>query len=174
MSGRGFSLFHRLTIIHDESDLIMSSKHASHTRLSGVMTLLGLLLAVGMSGCNTLNVNAPYAKEKQAVKGPQYRVHLSPAFGRSWEHIGQIDGQVTVQDALEASGATRKFRAMDISLSRKVDGSAKILRLPVEYNVASKTVVDHLNYALHPGDTLSVRARASGSLDKLVDSLILK
>jgi hypothetical protein len=73
---------------------------------------------------------------------------------------------MTVQAALEKSGAIRRYRNMDISILRIVEGTGQPLVLKVSYQPAKKMVSTEQDYALLPGDRVLVEP-ATGLLDRL-------
>jgi hypothetical protein len=76
-----------------------------------------------------------------------------------------------VQDALERSGATERYRSMDILVYRIVKETGQGLRMPVEYQSGGKTVMQNQNYALHPNDRIVITNRSLNAIDKFIDSL---
>jgi hypothetical protein len=99
------------------------------------------------------------------------RVEMSGGFSNVEFYEGQIDGPMFVQDALERSGATERYRAMDILVYRVVKESGRGLKLPVEYESGGKLVMQNQNYALHPNDRIVVTNRSLNAIDKIIDSL---
>ena len=137
---------------------------------------LGLiLLAVSLStGCASMQLGIPVAPPEQetvAQSGPMYQLEMKSTMGRTTVQRAPIEGAMTVQDALESSGALQKYRNMDITLSRIVEGSKQVLRLPVAYDPSEDHVLPEQNYALHPGDTISIGPRTSGSIESMIDSM---
>ena len=100
----------------------------------------------------------------------QYQMQLIPSRGKPSVEKIDITGPVTVQDALEASGATKKFRGMKISLGRIIKDKSELLKLPVEYQLRSKSVRPEQNYQILPGDTITVSPSKSDALDKIIKS----
>ena len=98
----------------------------------------------------------------------QYQMQLIPSRGQPSVEKINITGPLTVQDALEASGAIKKFRGMKISLGRIVKDKSELLKLPVEYQMRSKSVRDEQNYQILPGDTITVSPLKSDTIDKLI------
>ena len=96
---------------------------------------------------------------------------MSGGFSRSTTYQGELDGPVTVQTALQRSGAIEKFRSMDIMVYRVVEDSGRGLKMPVVYTPRKKSVLPEQDYALHPGDRVVIQSRTNNALDKLVDSL---
>jgi len=133
------------------------------------------LVCVVFAGCQSFDFGSANTSETAAtVAQPnvigQYQMQLIPGFGKPTVEKVDITGPMTVQDALEASGAIRKFRGMKITLSRIIKDKGTLLKLPVEYQVRSKTVRTEQNYEVLPGDTITVSPKKN-SLDKAIGSI---
>ena len=72
-------------------------------------------------------------------------------------------GPVTVQTALEESGAVGRYRNMEITMYRRVSESGRLLKLPVSYVPRSDSVKVEQDYALHPGDRIVIKPVSKGS-----------
>lgn len=109
----------------------------------------------------------------QAPSGPQgmYLVDMVPFMGESISHKGQIRNNMTVQNALEESGALKKFRKMEVQLYRIVQGSGRTLNMPVEMQPGKKLVKFEQDYALHPGDRIVVKPGGGAGLEKVFGAL---
>ena len=96
---------------------------------------------------------------------------MGGSFKKASVFQGEIDGPITVQTALERSGAISKFRGMDIMIYRVVQETNRGLKLPVDYQYRERAVVSHQDYALHPNDRIVVTPTSNNALDKFVDTL---
>jgi len=129
-----------------------------------------------LSGCQSVDFETSAAIEtvvpekREDVIG-QYQIQLLPRRGNPTVEKVDIAGPVTVQDALEASGAIRKFGPIKITLKRIIKDKGALLQLPVDYEFRSKTVPDGQNYGLLPGDTIVVSPKESKALEKAIESL---
>lgn len=136
---------------------------------------LGLtLLALSLStGCASLQVANPagVVAEQAATSGPMYQLEMKSSLGRTTVERAPIEGAMTIQDALEKSGALKKYRSMDITLSRIVNDSNQLLRLPVGFDASEDHVLPEQNYALHPGDTISIAPGSASSIENMIDSM---
>ena len=103
-----------------------------------------------------------------------YEVQIMGAMGKVNAFEGDIDGPITIQTVLERSGATKKFRNVDVTLVRKVKESGRELRLPCDYQTRSKRVLPEQDYAIHPGDVIFIQASTRNPLDKIVDAISAK
>ena len=147
-------------------------------------TFMVALVCVSFTGCQGFDLITPKsilptaeelevnsgADAKQANVMGQYQMQLIPSRGQPSVEKINITGPVTVQDALVASGATKKFRGMKISLGRIIKDKGTLLKLPVEYEFRSKSVRPEQNYEVLPGDTITVSPKKSETLEKLIKS----
>lgn len=147
----------------------------SKLHLIPLAILFGLGIVFCGSGCSTLQIGN-YGQTVPADTGTTnsaetYEVRMQGKFHKGVGYRGVIDGPITVQTALERSGAIEKFRAMDITVMRVVKESGKPLKLPVVYSGSKKTVRPEQDYALHPNDIIMVNAQTKNPLDKFVSSI---
>ena len=136
-------------------------------------SVLGIGLMLISSGCASMlqnNAVTP-AEPPTAESSGNYYVEMHPAFGKPTIFKGELNGAVTVQTALEQSGATKKFRGMNVGLFRIVKENGRGLKLPVEYKYRDRQVAQHQNYALHPEDRIVVAKKSHSPLDQVIDSL---
>jgi hypothetical protein len=143
---------------------------SSPSNIACIALCLGLFVA--LSGCSTFNhsMNPVLPVEEKAPSQGIYQVEMTGAFNKKAVFQGEIDGPLTVQSALERSGALDRFRNMDIEVYRVVKESNRGLKLNVSYDGRSKTVTPDYDYALHPNDRIVVTSKTNSALDKLVDS----
>jgi len=133
-----------------------------------------IAICLMQSGCSTLQPlsNSAPPVAGQAVAG-MYMVNVFPAFGgKETSFKGQIRGNMTVQNALEESGAMKMARKADIELFRVVQGSGRTLKMPVEFQKGTSLVKFEQDYALHPGDRLVIRGKAGSGMGKVLDSIL--
>ena len=135
------------------------------------------LITISFTGCVISQAGSVTETEAQipvehteATTAAAYRVEMSGGFNASEIYEGQIEGPLFVQDALERSGATERYRSMDIMIYRIVEESGRGLKLPVGYKSAEKVVMQNQNYALHPNDRIVVTNRSNNAIDKIIDS----
>ena len=128
----------------------------------------GVLLT---SGCATIN---PFAGRDVPVaedSAGQYQVAMESGIGITKTFTGEIEGDVLVSEALEKSGATRKYRSMDIEVLRIVkseNGMPQPLRMQVTYAGPRKGVAPQQDYALHDGDRILVKKGSSGGISQML------
>lgn len=129
--------------------------------------VLGLLLAGGLlfsSGCATVpkgdSMSSP--PMETSLRGDDlYGVEIHPPMGEKIRWTGKATEGLTVQQALEASGALKKVRVPTIDLVRKVEGQPLPLRMQSEFDTKTRRVSYQEDYAIHPGDRLIVRPKQS-------------
>jgi hypothetical protein len=137
------------------------------------MILLGATLA---TGCSTLpssfsssGLIADSAQEPIASGSqPQYLVDMQMAYGGSKKFKGNVTAGTTVQSAIEASGAAKKFRGMDVVVLRKVEGDHKPLQMTCRYNPGKKRVRPETDYALQHGDRIVITPKSENQLMKML------
>ena len=150
---------------------------ATINRTSFILRALTVAFAcIYLTGCQSFDFEDQLANETAAPVNKadvtsQYRIQLIPKRGKPTVEKIDIVGPVTVQDALEAAGAHRKVGPMKITLGRIVKKTGALLKLPVEYDFRSKTVVSGQDYGLLPGDTLTVSPKHSNTLEKVLESV---
>ena len=132
---------------------------------------LACLLLLG-TGCQPINLQGKSEIPAMETESQgMCQVQTIPQFGRATVEKLPIQPGMTVQSVLESTGAIDRFRAMSISVSRMVEGSPTVLKLPCEFSVSDRAVISHLDYAIHPGDTITIKSKPAGSLDKLIDAV---
>lgn len=136
---------------------------------SGLLASFVITVALFASGCQTMgtfgNKNIP--TDNSAKSTAQYQVVMAPAVGKAQVYTGNISENLTVQGALEESGALKKFRTMKIDLFRVVEGSGQTLKMACELQPSKKIVKFEQDYQILPGDRLVVTAD-NGGIDKIL------
>ena len=126
------------------------------TKLSGKWLLLAILAF--STGCASFaNFGAGRERKDSGNSGQHYQVEMSNMVGMPTVYEGQLEKDMTVQGALERSGAIRRYRKMDVSVLRVVEGSGQPLKMVVQYNPGKKMVSPEQDYALLPGDRVIVQ-----------------
>ena len=133
------------------------------------LILLGVTLT---TGCSTLpsslssngtfsdSAQAPVASGSQA----QYLVDMQFAYGGGKKFKGNIGHGTTVQTAIEASGAVKKFRKMDVAVMRNIEGDFQPLKMTSNYNSNKRRISSETDYALQHGDRIVITPRAENKL----------
>jgi hypothetical protein len=143
------------------------------------IAMLLLPLAAAASGCATLHANpaadfadAP-AMEDPGVEPAPRAATLSlevRAAGKQPE-IRQIplQGVTHVQDVLEQTNLTRRFRRMKVHVVRTIGD--RMAKLDANYEHQAGRIDPLYDYALHPGDHLVVVEDTSTVLDDMLNNL---
>ncbi len=137
--------------------------------------LLGLAVLLS-SGCATLpsfGGRAPVKTEqKYSPDADMYVVDIHPAHGQPTRWEGPILKGMTVQSALEASGALGKIRNADVEVIRPVPENGTVLRMPADLQPNKRLVKYEQDYAILPGDRIVVKpAQTQNALEKLLGNL---
>jgi hypothetical protein len=145
-------------------------------KLKSIQSVFVIALLIGplgcLSGCSTLsNLNGPSQTPIAAPSAGTYQVELSGGFSKESVYKGTLDGPITVQTALERSGAIKKFRDMDVTILRVVEESGRGLRMPIEYLPGKKWVSPENDYAILPNDRILVESVSNNLIDIVVDSV---
>lgn len=124
-----------------------------------------------ISGCMAVNIESP-SEPPTMEPTPGYKVIFGTSKGKMPEIFdGQITGNVTVQNALQESGALKRFkRGMRVDLARRME-NGRVLKMPVNYDIDSRRVMSEQDYAIHPGDEILVRRADAGMLNDVFKNL---
>lgn len=134
----------------------------------------GLLMAVSvLSGCAALDMGASNSLPVPASTdgAPPASITLEIRAAGEKPRIEQVvlDGNTTVQQALEKAQLVKKFRRMDIYIVRVVgDQRAK---MDVRYEHARAHVDPLYDYALYPNDHVVVQQVTKTAFDDMLESL---
>lgn len=139
------------------------------SNLSGLLALFVISVAFLASGCQTVGTfgSKSIPTENPPKSSGQYQVVMAPSVGRAQVFTGNVAPDLTVQGALEESGALKKFRTMKVDLFRVVDGSGQTLKMACELQPSKKIVKFEQDYQILPGDRLVVTADNS-SIDRML------
>ena len=141
---------------------------------STVFASLGLSLFLLSSGCTLYNPTKTSMGE-QAIPvsktANQYAVHMKDWRGDAKVYRGVFEESITVDDALVAAGAKRKYRSMEIDVMRRDPKSGRMIKLAADYDTRKKRIKFEQDYAVHPGDQIVVRPKSGGAMEKLVHSV---
>lgn len=146
-------------------------------RLS-LLTLVALV-TLASSGCTSfrpsqldvLGVFAPRRPSPPAPGEPAYTVVTVPSLGRVEEFAVPYDKAITVQEALQQTGAMYHFAQADIYIERMVPKAGKSHKLTVTYDTVAGRVSPETDYAIYPGDRLVVREDRTTLLEKTLDGI---
>jgi hypothetical protein len=152
----------------------MNSKQAIKSTLNfGCTLMLGMSILTSTGCLGGLGQTAANLPTEPAPSEPtdSYRIDMIGAFSKTTSLQGEIDGPITVQEVLVNSGATKKFRNMDVVIYRTVEESGRLLKLVVDYVPRTKSVKPELNYAIRPNDRIIVQSRTTTAIDKVINSI---
>jgi len=155
----------------EDKDLIVKKNQSSLVphRLAN-FCLIATFIAL-LSGCMAVNVEMP--DEPPVMDAvPGYKVIFGTSKGKVPKIFdGQITDNITVQDALQESGALKRFRrGMRVDLARRLE-NGRVLKMPVNYDIDSRRVLSEQNYAVHPGDEILVRRADPGMLNDVFKNM---
>ena len=151
----------------------MQSNHNSTLSSQRIPIALSVLcfaaLVLASTGCSALPLGAAAGKigETAPAAAGQYQVKME-TFGGAKMYKGNIDGPITIQTALERSGAIKKYRNMEIELFRKVEGAYQPLQMPALYNAGKKMVRPETDYGILAGDSILVKAKSQNPLGRVM------
>ena len=84
-----------------------------------------------------------------------------------------LSEKTCVQDVLDASRATSKFRNLDVVVLRPTPkASEPLLKLACRFDRRKRRIGWESDYAVLPGDRVIVREDTSGGLDKIMTSML--
>jgi hypothetical protein len=134
------------------------------------MVLAGLLGCAGCAGFPA--APARRSADEAALDEAKYSVLM---FGSGSKEPKVFTGNwregMTVDDALQESGAKKKYRHMRIDVARQVSSTGEWLKMPATYSRRGQRVVESQNYAIHPGDQIGIRPQSENVLDAFVRSI---
>jgi hypothetical protein len=146
----------------------------SNNRLTASFMVPVLVIAACLTlaaGCVSMTPDSKADGPPTSTGGASYKVIFGTQNGKKPEiYTGQLAGNITVQDALEAAGAVDRFKGMTVDLARRLE-NGQVLKMPVNYDDASGRVQEEQNYAIHPGDEILVRRNDPGMLQPVFRDL---
>ena len=155
---------------------------SSSTKKSCAKASLGvvIVLTTAMVGCGTFKLPAaldgftPVGKsevesEPAANSRGTFEVLKRSSSGKGGKSTQQLTGTVLLQDVLEASGAVKKFRSMEITIYRPVKGSPVPLQMQCNYDSGEDSVAESENYEIFPGDKILMEEVSGSKVGKYLD-----
>lgn len=146
----------------------------SASPLYRVSALLALAVLLGTAaGCSTfkprqldvLHLFTPRRPKPPAEGEPGYTVTLVPSSGGSESFRMPLEEMVTIQEALEQSGAIREFDRIELFLERTIPNTDRVHRMKITFDRAKHAVTPETDYAIRSGDRLIVKEDASNIFD---------
>ena len=144
-------------------------------------TTLGLLTVLVVlstsTGCSSLPsalspgglFNEPVSAPVSTAQ-PQYLVDMTSNFSQK-QYRGNIGSGATVQTAIEESGALKKFRSMDVTVVRKIEGVFQPLKMTCLYNANKRMITPETDYALKHGDRILITPQSQNQLLQALGTL---
>jgi predicted membrane-bound mannosyltransferase len=155
----------------------MSVRPPSSTHSLAWLVPLGILAAAGcaaMEPRSAGHLDAALADTPRAKAAPAtYTAVLRANNGKMRKVVLPWTSETTVQTAVEQSGAARKFDNMTIVVERQPSPqAASTHRMDSGYDPAKNRVPAHLDYALHPNDSVLIADDPITLADQLVDAIL--
>jgi hypothetical protein len=110
-------------------------------------------------------------KAAPAQPTASYQVYFVPHEGQAEQVTRTLSGTMHVQQALEQTGAAKKFRRIEVELVRPLP-SGGFHRIACDYDRANKQVTPEFDYALLPGDRIMVKEDPSTIVDDMLTSAL--
>lgn len=140
---------------------------------------LGALLALASSGCSSfhprqldvLGVFAPRRPSPPAPGEPAYTVVVVPALGSVDEFTVAYDNPITVQEALDQTGAMYHFPRAEVYIERMVPKAGTSHKLTTTYDYAAGGVAPETDYAIYPGDRLVVKQDTTTLIEQTLEGI---
>ena len=146
-------------------------------RLLQTFAFAGLFIL--SAGCNALNSNQ-LSQWNNATPNPVASTPPAPgstftvefhAEGRKPEaRQVTLEGEAYVQQALEKSGATKRYSRMNIDIVRMTP-QGKRHKMAVAFDSGARRIEPQNNYFLHPGDVIVVTEDPSTIIDDMYQSV---
>lgn len=116
-----------------------------------------------LTGCTAIDGGASGRMPDNPVpaQNGRYAVEINTGFGQPVRWEGAITDGLTVQGALEESGAFRRIRVPEVELVRAVPDQRQNLRMICTMQPGKRRVKYEQDYAILPGDRLIVRPASS-------------
>lgn len=157
-----------------------------HDNLRTLIAVTALLATVCATGCTSLktptllgksslfNQQAEVVKElppgaAAAAPAGKYVVELRNSSGKSSSSEHTLSGPICAHDALQQSGAVKKFGRVKIELVRPLP-SGGWHRMPIEYDRSIRRVPAECDYGILPGDRLIVTEDTGNMFTDMADS----
>jgi hypothetical protein len=147
-----------------------------------VWMVLGLVAASGsLTGCASLGKTslwgqpAEVSKKDDAATPPaaapagKFVVEIRDSEGRGSSAEFSMSGPINIHEALQQSGAIKKFSRLKIELVRPLP-SGGWHRMPVEYDRSIRRVPAECDYAILPGDRIIVSKDPGNMISDMMDA----
>lgn len=156
---------------------------ATKVQLPQCFTLVFLALPWFLTGCTSLgqqanqDLTATVTPAADLTANPQTSAEAKYAVEFHYDEDRKqpesmerpFSGTLHAQEALEQSGALKKFRRCEISLVRRLPNGMGH-QIPLEYDRVTRRVNPEFDYALLPGDRLLVTEDVSTIIDDMMQN----
>lgn len=142
-------------------------------------------LSAGLCGCQTIDAeleglllmgtgasaaaSAAAASAPQSIDGPKILVEIRPEGRKPVMVPLPLSEPSYVQQALEQSGAIKRFRRMKIELYRQLPNGGGH-KIPVAFDRGQRRVTTGSDYYLHPNDRVVVIEDTSNVVDDMMNN----
>lgn len=132
-----------------------------------------LLVALGLlgNGCNAVDANrSVFGQANSAAEsGATMTVEYRSGSGKPQAVKVPVSGEdFRVQQALDKSGAWKKFNRIDLALTRQTP-QGRMTKMAVSHDKGKRTVDPQCDYQVLPGDTLVVTEDPTTVLDEMLN-----
>ncbi|MEQ8785631.1 MAG: hypothetical protein RIC55_05010 [Pirellulaceae bacterium] len=150
-----------------------------HTFRSLSLLTLAVLTALAAGGCSSLHprqldvlgVFAPRRPSPPAPGAPAYTVVEVPSLGQPDTFAVPLEKPLTVQQALEQTGAGYRFGLKEVYIERTAPEAGKPHKLAVTFAPGGRTISPETDYALYPGDRLIVKEDPTTLMEQTLEGL---
>ena len=157
-----------------ESLLPMKMTSLSPVSRSLLLLVVGGISCIMCSGCVTTgsldgDLNGlTQADETQDIFVLEYRGKRTSGEMKKYP----LAGHVTVQQALEQAGLTKKLATCDLTLIRTVPGTQRRHKMKLDYVQRGRQVSPEHNYALHPNDHLVIAHASQNPIEAMLPGVL--
>jgi hypothetical protein len=160
-----------------DSPMTLQLQPRNLTLLATFVLLSGLVGCAGFGEKPEPRLNAEItpplegAAQMPAVQPDKYSVEIRSASGKAEALAQTLTGHICVQEALEQSGAMKKFKRFELELYRPLPGG-RWHRMALEFDRNSHRVPAENDYALSAGDRLIVIEDTSDIFDDIAQKVL--
>lgn len=142
---------------------------------------IGLCLMLSGMGCSTLSISDALpmlgGDRTELSESPEQRatctVEMRLSAGRTKSVEVPLTAESRVQDVLDASQATKKFRNLEVFIMRRTNhASQPVLRMDCNFDRKKRQISWESDYAVIHGDRIIVREDRSDPFQKIVTSVL--
>jgi hypothetical protein len=146
------------------------------TLLATFVVLSGLVGCAGFGNRPEPTLNAEITQAAAATGAPapqadKYTVEIRPASGKAEALPQSLTDHICVQEALEKSGAAKRFKRFEVELYRPLSGD-RWHRMVLDFDRSNRRIPAENDYALQPGDRLIVIEDTSDIFDDVAQQVL--